>query len=557
MLRLLVHQILPAILVLAICFSIIHRLSPSASQRLASRLGRPLWLVIAICMLGVYASALAFSLYLPMPIDFVEATIASVSYLSLHGHPLYTSLTATDRYSLLYGPLCYLPFEQALASFGPTISSLKLAVLLFNFFVFSTLWFVFRRFLARTETLVALAFIACAFMMKGMSTFEIRGDVQLALAVALGLFACFARRTVLAVLLFGLSCAYAMDIKFTAAFYFLVPYYFLWRHRGARPALLAAFLVPFFALLPFTIPSISLHNYLGWLHQAAHHPLSLKVLAMNVVAATILLLAPVLMFVRLYRENPDLALRSARSHRLLIALFVVSLCGTVLTGSKLGAGRNHLNPTFLIAAFLAAKLWVIAERAGRRQPAARQVSVLFPYAFSLYALLLVLPAVGQLHDMWGICVERRAHALAVTDDINAILRNHPGMAIEMGYDKTSDGQPIAELTFFHSQLVFAGNPLTVDAAALADMGLSQLSIPSSTIDYIRMCKTQLWLLPPDGEPFGTINEYSLDAPGRFPDPHMFSIAFRDAFLSTYRRVGASAYYDLWQCNRRSNAAAGE
>jgi hypothetical protein len=555
MLAMLVHQILPACLVLGFFFFALHRLVPRADQQLASRLDGRFWLLLAICMLGVYASALAFDIYLPMPIDFVEATIASVSYLSLHGHQLYTSLDATDRYSLLYGPLCYLPYAQALAAFGPTLASLKLAVLLFNLGIFSTLWFVFRRFLTKTETLVAMAFVACAFMMKGMSPFMIRGDVQLAFGVALGLLATSMLPTALAVMLFSVSCAYAIDIKCTAVFYFLVPYYFLWRHRGPRPALLAAFLVPVIALLPFAMPSISLYNYLGWLHEATHHPLSLKMLAMNLVAAVILQGAPLLMFVRLYREDPELALRSARRHALLIVLFIVSLCGSVITGSKLGAGRSHLNPTFIISAFLAAKLWTMVKQSDRREPGAGRVSVLLPYAFALYALFFVLPAANQLRDMWGICVARHDHALAMTVDIDAILRQHPGTTIQMGYDKTSDGEPVTEPTLFHSQLVFAGNPLTVDPAALADMGLSHVSIPSSTVDYVRMCKTQIWLVPRDGEPFSTLNEYAVDAPGRFPDPHMFTLAFRNAFFSTYRKVGASTYYDLWQCSRPSDAVA--
>lgn len=540
MLRLLIHTIFPLMAVLAIVFGFLQWQFPGLSRRVATWFGGRFWVSLSVTVLVVYTAALGCSLYLPMVIDFIEASVASLSFIALHGRPVYTQLQDVHRTSLLYGPLCYLPYSAALAIFGPGIASLKGAVLFFNLALFAVLWFAFRRVAGRTETLVALAFIAGAQMMLQMTPFLIRGDAALALAVACGFLAAGSRRTALAVGLFALSCAYAIDIKFTAVFYFLLPFYLLWRNRGSRPALITATLVPGLVLLPFALPSISLINYLAWLHEAAHHPLSLKMFAMNVVAASIMLGAPLLVFARYYSTDREAAMADARQHILPAALFLLSIAGSLLTGSKLGAGRPHLNPTFIVAAYVAAVLW----KKCNAPPPNKEI---LTFAAVTYTLLLVIPAAAQLRDMWDICVLRRGFAQSASADIDGILRSHPGQRIEMGYDQAQDGTPVDGLTSLSPQLVFAGEPETINVGAMFDMGLSGLPIPPSTVKYIQTCQTQVWLIPRGNAPFTTLNLYAQEAPRRFADPHLFSPEFRNAFYATYRKTASSRYYDLWTC----------
>ena len=124
-------------------------------------------------------------MWLPVSIDFVEATVVSVSYLALHGHPIYVGLTDPARYSTMYGPLCYLPYSACLFFLGSTIRSLEAAVVLTNVALFVVLWLLYRSIIDRTESLVATTFVAAALMMKSSMTFMIRGDSLLALSVAL------------------------------------------------------------------------------------------------------------------------------------------------------------------------------------------------------------------------------------------------------------------------------------------------------------------------------------------------------------------------------------
>jgi len=126
-----------------------------------------------------------------------------------------------------------------------------------------------------------------------------------------------------------------------------------------------------------------------------------------------------------------------------------------------------------------------------------------------------------------------------------IMHSHPGDRIEMGY---SQSYP---LTLYRATLVFAGNPLTLDATALDDMQLSGLTIPQGTIDYIRACRTRIWLIPKGEAPFVMPNIYA-DA-RIFPTRNLFENPFRQAFLQQYQRVETSDYFDLWEC--RDNSVA--
>ena len=69
-------------------------------------------------------------------------------------------------------------------------------------------------------------------------------------------------------------------------------------------------------------------------------------------------------------------------------------------------------------------------------------------------------------------------------------------------------------------------------------------MPSSTVEYLRGCKTDIWLIPKGSEPFSLLNGYAKVAPGMFRDRHLFTPQFREAFLTTYQKKESSSFYDL-------------
>jgi hypothetical protein len=94
--------------------------------------------------------------------------------------------------------------------------------------------------------------------------------------------------------------------------------------------------------------------------------------------------------------------------------------------------------------------------------------------------------------------------------------------------------------------VFAGNPLTVDEAALDDMELSKLAMPQSTIAYVQSCQTQIWLIPKGERPFLLPSFY--DDLGSPMIRDIFGNAFREVFFARYQKRETSTYFDLWSCD---------
>ena len=213
-----------------------------------------------------------------------------------------------------------------------------------------------------------------------------------------------------------------------------------------------------------------------------------------------------------------------------------------ILASKFGAGNHHLLPFYPVIGLLCSDLYSRIQAAGGvRRMAFSSIARAVCWLWLASAIATRIPVEflateRKLAARWSL-------AAAVTQDLTAIIQTHPGDRIEMGY---SQSYP---LTFYRPTLVFAGNPLTLDAPALDDMQLAGLVIPQATIDYMKSCKTKIWLIPKGEAPFVIPNIYE-DAKV-FPRRNLFEDRFRQAFLLQYQRVGSSDYFDLWACREES------
>jgi hypothetical protein len=187
----------------------------------------------------------------------IEPNIASVSFILLKGAPLYHAADSTQRYSMLYGPMTYLPYTLALRVLGANILSLKLVVSLANLLLLWLLWRCYRQLWNSPDTLVLLTAVIAYLLISGTYVFQVRGDILLALSVALGLSAVLDTSKWISVPLLALACAFSFDIKFTALLYFLSLYILFIRRHGWRLAALAGVGAAIFALVPFLSPQIS------------------------------------------------------------------------------------------------------------------------------------------------------------------------------------------------------------------------------------------------------------------------------------------------------------
>jgi hypothetical protein len=518
---------------------------PSTLDRLVDFVQRKKnWIPTCAVILVAYLVVLVFNTTYAGYLGHVEPNIAAVSFILLKGAPLYHSLASTQRYSLLYGPMAYLPYTLALRVMGANVLSLKLVVLFVNLCLLWLLWRCYRQLLDPPGALLVLVGVVAFLLVSNTYVFQVRGDILIVLSVALGLFAVLSTSPWMSALLLALACGFAFDIKFTALFYFLPLYVLFIRRHGWRPAALTSIAAAVLAVLPFLFPEISAAGYLEWVRQASRHGLFARVEVSRELKLLPFVCAPaVLLLWQLAQINRSLVLRYLQKNQIPLIVLGVCFAAVAVFASKIGAGPHHFMPFYPVAGYVCADLY----REIKTAPDTRFVSPrlsLIPLLWFWLAMALAAQLGADFSSTASRLLTSRSAARKATDDLETVMKNHPGQKIEMGYGRWDSGY---ELTFFRPALVFAGNPLTIDAVALADMQLSGVDIPRSTLEYLEQCKTQIWLIPKGEPPFVTVNVYSLMEPRVFPERSLFSDEFRGIFFRHYLKKGSSRYYDLWEC----------
>ena len=526
-------------------FLALHFLWPSALQKLRDVVGsKRFWLPGSLVFLAGFLVFLGFTTLYPGYLDHVETNIAAVSAIFGHGAPLYHDLASPQRYSLLYGPISYLPFTLALRVLGGTLLSLKIVVLLCNVGLLILLWGSYRKQLDGPRGVLAVAAMVALLMSGEPYLFQVRGDVLMVLSVALGLFGVLTSSPWKSWVFLALATGLCFGVKITGVLYFVPLFVLLYRRHGLRSATLAVVGTGLIGCLPFTFPGISAANYLLWLHEASLHPLRGVEFLSNLRTSVTILLPVVLLLWRFHESDRQKFAVYLREERILLLGLVGSIGLVTILASKFGSGNHHLLPFYPLIGYVCCDLYGRIDAPGAVRTAsysslARAVCWLW-LASTVVTRIPVefLLTERKLVGRWSL-------GTAVTRDLAEIMHDHPGDRIEMGYGQTYP------LSFYRPTLIFAGNPLTLDAPALDDMQLSGLAIPKGTIEYIGSCQTQIWLFPKGEAPFVIPNIY-VDA-RIFPTRNLFEDVFRQAFLQHYQKVGSSEYFDLWACRENSSA----
>jgi hypothetical protein len=479
----------------------------------------------------------------------IEPNIASVSFILLKGAPLYHAVESTQRYSLLYGPMSYLPYALALHVLGANVLSLKLVVFFANLLLLWLLWRCYRQLLNRPDTLLVLAVVIAFLLISETYTFQVRGDILIVLSVALGLFAVLSTSKWVSVLLFALACAFSFDIKFTALIYFFPLYILVIRRHGWRSAALIVISAVVLALIPFLLPQVSAAGYLKWLHLASRHPITQVEVVHELKVLPFVFVPFVLLFWELARRSRNTLATYLLENRVFLVALGASLAAVAVSASTIGAGPHHFMPLYPIAGYVCAHIYreIQSSKVTPSPPPRLNFSLVLWLWFAVALAAQIRPGMSATLST-VLKSSSRSMAADVTSDLRGAMRDHPGKTIEMGY---GDWNAKYGLTFFRSTLVFAGNPYTIDAVALADLQLSGVDIPPSTLDYLQQCKTQIWLIPKGDPPFDLVNVFSLIDPRVFPDRRMFSDEFRRIFFLRYRKQSSSKYFDIWECETES------
>jgi hypothetical protein len=478
----------------------------------------------------------------PGYLDHAEPNVAAVSWLALKGTPLYHELTAPSRYTLLYGPSCYLPYAAGLWIGGGSVVSLRCVVLAANLAIVSCLWRSYREILDGAAALLALAFVLVFLYVPQPNNYllQIRSDVLVECAIAVGLLAVSLRSSVAGPLIMGVAAAFVIDAK-VIAFIYVVPLFGLFAARRGRRATLAAALCTLVAAsLPFLLPNVALHTYLEWLHRASGHPTSASDL-MSTLRTLPILVSPLLLMVGPLPWRVPGVTAYARKNRLrLLALLACLVCAVVSSG-RIGAGSHYLLPLVPVLGYECALLYRATGA-----PCAIQFPMAFRYAWSCVALVVVIRVGGGVRETVSGYWSQWRRAGATLADVHAILRKYGAHEIQMGYGDVED-----PVTYFRPEVVFATNHLLLDEQALSDMGLDGVPLPAATIDAIAGCASDVWLIPRGKSPFAIRNYFGEAYPGVVRSQRMFSASFVDAFMGHYSKVESIGAYDLWMCDGRS------
>ena len=358
------ENISPSTLLFGVCallFIAARLLWPSQISRFIEFVeSRKFWLPVCGVLFAAYLALLALSTTYLGFCDHVEPNIVAVSSLAGRGAPLYHGLESAQRYSLLYGPMSYLPFVWALRIFGPHVLSVKLVVLFLNAALLVFLWHSYRtRVNAQQATMATV--LVLPFLLAGEPyLIEIRGDVVMLVAAAMGLTGALSASRWRAGLLLAAGAGICVAAKITGGLYF-VPLFAMLYRRGIRTTTLTLLGAGFVACLPFAWPAVSIPNYFLWLREAGHHPLAGFEVVRNVKTLVTISVPVVLLFWRLYERDRQVFFNYIRREKIFLLSLAASIGLMSITASKIGSGEHHYLPFYPLLGYLCCDLYSRVE----------------------------------------------------------------------------------------------------------------------------------------------------------------------------------------------------
>jgi hypothetical protein len=324
------------------------------------------------------------------------------------------------------------------------------------------------------------------------------------------------------------ALAFAVNLKIHAGLYFLPQLALLAHRQGWRRSLSAVALALGLALATFLFhPAISLTNYLRWLVAATGHGLEIATIP-GLMARALFFSLPLAL---LLLAGGRLSSR-AREHRTLLGLYALAVVVVVFPAAKPGAGLVHLLPLAPMAATLAGM--AVADLATRGETRRLLTPTL---AGGIGILAGVALMGGWTTEYRAVMLARHitAEAPALRRDLEEILATYPDRTVAMGYG----GEGISfQRTYLRPLLIFAGQPLLLDAISMMDAECADLELSPATLDALDAGRVEVWLVPRGQSPFEKKNWYP-------PHDEVFPAEFRERFRRHYRLDRTTRFFDCW------------
>ena len=453
--------------------------------------------------------------------DFAEPTMPSVASMLESGKPLYPPPDAPEQYAHIYGPMAFIPLAVAMRLFGTDLSVTKsvgtAAGILALFLLFAVLKL-------RAGTRLAAIFTGeCAILLLVFrnAAFWSRPDSLELLCVSIGLCAALWRSRAGWIVL-GVSAGLLANLKFSGPLYSLPLFVLFLERADRRRVILAVATAAIVFVLPFVVfRNISFHDYRTWILLSAGNGIDGSTLRQN-IEWVLYVMAP--LGVALYfsvRQHPLTVLSPPVTISLLIAV-----CGVAVLAAKPGSGPYHLLPFFPVIAFFTG-MQIHHLRFDHDRTSVYLAAVAFTSAAALIALAQQASFVSTV---------RQIDAIGPIADVTRFSNKHPDAVIQMGY--SSDER----MTFVRPLVVARSGMYLLDQPAIQEHQLAGVDLPPATLNALRSCTVNYWLIPKHGEPFSAINRYPMTE-GRA----IFGSDFRRAFFDSYRRSESTEYFDVWAC----------
>jgi hypothetical protein len=480
---------------------------------------------LSVLAILTYLATIIFYLLYPNYLDHIQATVASISWLWLHGHELYPNWTTGEIYGLVYGPVLFLINGIALLLSSSIFASKLPGVLSFGIALGAT-WILLTWKTANNLTsLFLLASLIMLFGIFGEYAYWNRAEPFLILLNALALLLAFRSTSLVAAVGIGALAGVATGLKLHG-FLYMVPAAAaaLARVETLRGRTLTAMIgtacAVAFALLPYLAKGVSIVHYFRFLGVELDSGFRAYQFVENFLFAFILT-APIMVIWIGWKP------RLSSPERWLLAALGPSVALITVPGAIAGGGTYHLLP--LIPTCIYAIAVVCASC---KIEAPKIASLIFVSYFLAYSPNLFL-YVGHLYKL---DTTREHEKIA---ELKTYLHAYPEAQIGITDDERYPSY------FYRVFSVWNGRPLDIDFSVWMDLryvGVDEKDI----LRFIEGCTVPTWILPL-GTPFTKSKGYSSYLP-------LLSEKFRTTFSTNYRQVETGYAYQVWKCKLELHSA---
>jgi hypothetical protein len=490
--------------------------------------------VLALIVLAFYILTILLYVLYPNYVDHAQPTIATISWLGLHGRPVYPNWETDGAYGEIYGPILFL-INGIFLLIKPTITMSKLPGVMALLGAVSLNWIVLNRpfYQKKQASFLFLAVFAILFTPFDVEGYWNRPEPFLVLTSVLTLIAALRLPTRPAAIAVGLLAGVAVGLKLHGFIYaFPAALFILAKTETVRDRIVVALIgitcAIIVAVLPFLSKEASIVDYFQYLIVFTRHPEFQIGLIKSNLKFSLFLIAPII--AAWFWLRPTI---KPAEFWLLVGMGV-SMAPAVVIASRDGAGPYYLLP--FIPFCLYGTILILEAPITRRT--APQNSIVI----GTIGLIVLIFAYGPgcIRDTWRMTrlylnssAEREKIA-----ELQTFSELYPKSQMGISDDDHY------ESTYYRVLSVFQGGSVDVDFSVWMDLAAGGIS-EDYIIRFIKECSVTSWILPV-GEPFTAQNDF-LGGP-------MLSDEFRRVFAANYRLVDIGGAYQVWVCLSDGNQA---